>query len=220
MAVQDDAREIEMIDLFELRGANEGRSGTDAYLDYGGQTLPFELKSTSKGSVTTVRDFGPDHIEKWRNRHWLIGVYDARGTKILHALYGSPAAMAPWIDEKAEYIRPDFEFAESVPGLITSDVMNLVVGAKELYDYDDARTLQKKQHSKAEYLALMDRDAGYSPDRMLEIVRSRVKYLIERGSTLNNPHIPASYFAGWEKIKENHARRLRELVREALDLRA
>jgi len=59
---------------------------------------------------------------------------------------------------------------------------------------------------------LQDVDGGYSPTRMLEILSDRAKYLIERGSTLNNPHIPARYFNGWEEITQNHAQRLRQLV--------
>ncbi|WP_293079190.1 hypothetical protein [Okeania sp. SIO3B5] len=60
----------------------------------------------------------------------------------------------------------------------------------------------------------MDLEFGYSPERMLSILRDRCQYLIERGSTLNNPHIPASYFKNWERITTNHAQRLRELVIE------
>jgi orotate phosphoribosyltransferase-like protein len=62
----------------------------------------------------------------------------------------------------------------------------------------------------------MDLFQGYSSERMLSILKDRCRYLIERGSTLNNPHIPASYFRDWERITENHAQRLRELVAEAL----
>lgn len=51
---------------------------------------------------------------------------------------------------------------------------------------------------------------------MLEILRDRCRYLIERGATLNNPHIPGSYFSGWEKITAEPAKRLRELVAKAL----
>ncbi|MCW5213022.1 hypothetical protein VU04_08950 [Desulfobulbus sp. TB] len=54
-----------MIELFNLyKDGDEGRSGIDTFLDYKGQKIPFELKTTSQGSVTTVRDFGPDHIKK------------------------------------------------------------------------------------------------------------------------------------------------------------
>jgi hypothetical protein len=48
---------------------------------------------------------------------------------------------------------------------------------------------------------------------MLEIVKDRAQYLIERGSTLNNPHIPFSYFDGWTEITKNHAEQLRAMVR-------
>ena len=51
---------------------------------------------------------------------------------------------------------------------------------------------------------------------MLLILRDRCQYLIERGSTLNNPHIPASYFKGWERIITNHGQRLRELVTKTI----
>lgn len=62
----------------------------------------------------------------------------------------------------------------------------------------------------------MDLEFGYSAERMLLILRDRCQYLIERGSTLNNPHIPASYFKGWERIIANHAQRLRELVTKTI----
>ena len=59
---------------------------------------------------------------------------------------------------------------------------------------------------------------GYSQERMLQILKNRCQYLIERGSTLNNPHIPASYFRGWERITDNHEPRLRELVNQSLNI--
>ncbi|MGH3609863.1 MAG: hypothetical protein ACRDRD_17525, partial [Pseudonocardiaceae bacterium] len=40
------------------------------------------------------------------------------------------------------------------------------------------------------YRALMDRKNGYSPERMLTLLRERCRYLLDRGSTRNNPHIP------------------------------
>ena len=63
---QDDLREQEMIELFDLvKDENEGRSGIDAFLELDGTNIPFELKTTSSKnvSVTTVRDFGYDHIQ-------------------------------------------------------------------------------------------------------------------------------------------------------------
>ena len=213
---QDDDRENDAIRLFNLiKDDDEGRYGVDAYLPREANKIPFELKSTSKGSVTTVRDFGPDHVEKWRGKHWLIAFYLHNQSVYYH--YGSPAAMEPWIEEKWEYIRPDFMLAEITPELITTEQMIELLGEKDTYSLSDAKKIQKKQLSVSEYHSLMDRDDGYTPDRMLEILQARAGYLMKRGSTLNNPHIPQSYFEGWEKIEKNHASRLRELVEDYFD---
>ena len=70
MPFQDDERERELIELFKLRIPDgRTRGGIDAELVLDGRVLPFEVKSASKGSVTTVRDFGPDHVQKWRGKH-------------------------------------------------------------------------------------------------------------------------------------------------------
>lgn len=78
MAVQDDAREIEVRELIGLR-AGAGRSDIDAFFDFtfkGRQyATPIELKSTTVGSVSTGRDIGPDHLAKWRHRVWVIAFY-------------------------------------------------------------------------------------------------------------------------------------------------
>jgi hypothetical protein len=130
---------------------------------------------------------------------------------------GSPSMMAPWIEEKAEYIRPDFELADIIYKKLTLYDLYQICGKKKVYSYHDARRIQKMQYKKDKYLDMQDVRGGYSTNRMLEILSDRAKYLIERGSTLNNPHIPASYFSGWEEITDNHARRLRDLVKQYLN---
>jgi hypothetical protein len=186
---------------------------THAILLVDGHEIEFELKSvtTARASVSTVRDLGPDHISKWHGKHWIIAFYDELDLR--HCKYGTPEQMAPWISEKSEYIRVDLAMAEIVPGLITADVMTRIIGEKELYTLDDARKLHKNQYSLRKYRSLMDYPNGYSIERMLEIFRERATYIIERGSTLNNPHIPLNYFDSWETITDNHAATLRELVR-------
>ncbi len=212
---QDDSRENEMIKLFNLiKDTSEGRAGVDAFLELEGKIIPFELKTTSKGSVTTVRDFGPEHIEKWQGKHWLFGFYQG---KDVYYKYGSPSMMAPWIEEKAEYIRSDFKLAQIAYKKLTLYDLYQICGEKEVYSYDDARRIQKMQYKKGKYLELQDVKGGYSSNRMLEILSARVKYLIERGSTLNNPHIPASYFFNWDKITDNHAKHLINLVKQYLN---
>lgn len=217
MTVQDDSREKELIDLFQLEKPTlASRIATDAILDLNGVKIPFELKSSTKSSVTTVRDFGREHIKKWQGKHWLFGFY-AQGGKILkYCLYASPQKMAPWIKEKEAYIQLDYQLAQFVPGLITLNTLYEICGVKELYTLKDAFRLQKKQYTREKYRQQMDLEGGYSPEKMLFILQERCQYLIERGATLNNPHIPASYFEGWERITTNHPQRLRELVAEVI----
>ncbi|WP_197739576.1 PDDEXK family nuclease [Vibrio taketomensis] len=137
---QDDVREEAMRNLFGLyKDENEGRSGVDAYLDIHGYQIAFELKTTSKGSVTTVRDFGPDHIEKWRTKHWLIGFF-INGTE--YYVYASPEMMRPWIQEKSEYISPDFRMSEIASSRLTLEDMYNILGQKTMYTYQDAKKLQ------------------------------------------------------------------------------
>jgi hypothetical protein len=211
---QDDVRENRLVDLFNLvRPPGRTRQGTDASLLVDGQEIEFELKSvtTARASVSTVRDLGPDHIAKWQGKHWLIAFFDELDLR--HCKYGSPEQMAPWISQKREYIRVDLEMAELVPGLINKDVMTRIIGQKDLYTLADARRLHKNQYSIQKFRSLMDHRDGYSPERMLEIFRERATYVIKRGSTLNNPHIPLDYFDSWETISDNYAATLRELVR-------
>ncbi|MEL7038429.1 MAG: hypothetical protein AAFO04_22855 [Cyanobacteria bacterium J06592_8] len=221
MTVQDDRRENELIDLFELRRPqNQTRSGIDAILDWNNQQIPFELKSSTKASVTTVRDFGPEHIRKWQNKHWLFGFYSSDGLQLKYCLYASPEMMKSWILEKERYVEFDYLLAQIVPELLNLSKLYQILGQKESYSLEDAKRLQKKQYNHQEYREKMDFPNGYSPERMLEILKDRCQYLIKRGSTLNNPHIPASYFKDWEKITTNHAHRLRVLVSEELQDKA
>ena len=207
---QDDDRELAMCKLFELRKDElENRSGIDAFLDLNRTSIPFELKTTSKGSVTTVRDFGLDHIEKWVGKHWLIGFFH-KGHNFY--MYGSPCAMEPWIKSKENYIAPDIKLTALSASKLDMQDMTEILGNKDVYTLDDAKSLQKKQYSSSTYRELMDVRGGYSKERMLEIMKDRATYLMARGSTLNNPHIPLSYFEGWIKIEDNHASQLRALV--------
>jgi hypothetical protein len=226
VAAQDDVREREMRTLFNLTRPEEyGRADIDAVLELKGRavpaklhgtTVPFELKSATSGTahVSTVRDFGLHHLEKWRPLHWIFGVY--KDGVLQYCLYGSPQAMKPWFDEKAAYVAPDVALVECVPELITDATLTTVLGAAAEFDGEDVRHLMKKTKG-FDYATASDLPGGRcSRGRMLELLRFRCRYVIERGATLNNPHISASYFEGWERITEDHAARLRELVVAAL----
>ena len=212
MAFQDDEREEDAKKIFKLKKPETGRSGTDAILSLDGDDIEFELKTVGTGSgITTVRDFGPEHIKKWKNKHWLIGIY--KKNKLQYYIYATPKDMELWITEKQDYIKNDFELSKIIPKKLTSSDLFSLLGNKKKYSLDDARNLQKKQYSKEGYKEKMDLDNGYSPERMLGILKDRAEYLMKRGSTLNNPHIPESYYGDFPKITNDHAKTLRDLVK-------
>jgi hypothetical protein len=205
-----------MIQLFNLVvPERRGRSDIDAHLTIDGRVVDFELKSTTRSSVSTVRDFGPDHIRKWRDGlHWLFAFYDEAGARLLYCVYASPQDMEPWIAEKERDMRPDTTLADSLPGLVTADMVTDILGSKATYTVQDAEWIMKRQWRRGEYRRRQDVEGGYSLPAMVNMLNARAKYVILRGTTLNNPHIEAGFFERFEKITEEHAARLRELVRD------
>lgn len=201
MAVQDDRRETEIRKVLRLR-PGRSRSGVDAYLEFvrGGirYAAPLELKSTTTGSVSTARDVGPPHIKKWRDRVWLFGFYDSDGVVMEKLLMLGPEDMESWISRLERYIAPDFAIGERVAHRLTLEDLYIICGEKNVYQLDDARLLYKRQWRRDRYASEMDLSNGYSPNRMLEILRLRARYLNARGATLNNPHIPKRFFSEFE----------------------
>jgi len=214
-----------MIARFNLVKKDAKRDGVDAVLQLGGRDVPFELKSSDGDDISTARDVGPEHIIKWRSKHWLFGFFDKQTDELKHCFYASPVLMEPWIANQEEYVRTDLRLVKTVPELIGLEAMDAILGAKDEYSRADARSLLKSQKmpdgskaGPAMYRDLMDLPNGYSRSRMLEFVRLRSAYLLDRGATRNNPHIPSSYFRDWEKIglDGDYAGRLRTLVSDAL----
>lgn len=218
MPVQDDSREKQMVSLFNLTvPQGRKRSDVDAHLLIDGLELEFELKSTTKETVSTVRDLGQDHITKWRdNLHWIFAFYEADGTTLRYCIYASPDDMEPWISEKEAYIRPDLVIADYVPLKFGDEMTVEILGEKDKYTISDARLIMKNQWTAEKYKEFADLGDGYSLSRMTDILRRRARYVIERGATLNNPHIGKGFFDGFDRITDEHAVTLREKVRNYL----
>jgi hypothetical protein len=231
MGVQDDARERQMLSLFNLeRPANHQRGGIDAVLELegrdvpsglDGEVVPFELKSATSGRAdfSTGRDIGLHTIERWRALHWLFAVYDSPNDEHpSRCYYGSPARMTAMFDEMAAYIEHDVKLGEIVPELITLDTARELLGGQDRFEPSLAKRLMKRQYSAAQYRAALDMadPDGYSLSAMHVMLRDRCRYLIARGGTRNNPHFRPRYFDGWPPIVRNHAATLRELTIAAL----
>lgn len=214
MAVQDDRRELAQLELFGLeKPGDSGRSGVDAVLQLeDGREIQFELKSTTDGSVTTARDFGVDHINRWRGMHFLISKFSKSGYAIEYSLYGGPLDMEPWLASKEAYIRPDYLISELAPQKLELEDLYKVLGKKEMYDLADARSIHKLQYGMKKYIERMDMKGGYSELRMLEILKDRCEYVLQRGATLNNPHISKKVLENWDRITSDHAIELRKSV--------
>ncbi len=204
MTVQDDERERELVRLFNLQwDADHQRSGADAFLDIqtanGIFRFEVEVKSTTTDTVSTARDVGMVHIEKWRKKIFIVGFYSraAGRPELKTCLCLTPTDMEPWIASIEQKILPDFEIAKLASNNLGMNDMFAVCGKKRYYTIADAKRLHKMQWSKEQYTAAQDVMVGtakkISPLKMLSIFCLRAKYIAERGATLNNPHIPKTH---------------------------
>ncbi len=324
MSVQDDKRENVMVLLFNLeQEKGRRRHEADAFLIHCDRKFWFELKSTTTGSLSTVRDFGRAHIEKWAEMHWIVGFFQNGAERPDYCHYLTPDDMRVWTDRIWAYVELDYGIGDLAAQRLTLDDMYDLLGKRNRYTLADAKRLQKLQYSADQYreaadlpggiseqnlkrlrapyvsdewadanlgrkqlysaedferLVVFQSDAkliaeaiapdawidaensnkvfpeefvqemcatfdkrmspsraarklraissrsrhkrcfdvepGFSATAMLGIVRDRCRYLIDRGSTLNNPHIDPQFFAGFEKIVSEHAKVLRKKLDE------
>ncbi|WP_043363698.1 hypothetical protein [Methyloversatilis discipulorum] len=230
MPVQDDAREQELVREFNLRwDPDHQRSGVDATLEIevSGRCLRLdvEVKSTTRKGVSTARDVGLDHIQRWRRMFFVIGTYDKRGHRLAlqNSICLTPLDMEGWIAGIESYIAPDYLLAQRASAKLDLADLFTICGNQATYSIEDAKRLHKRQWTAQQYKDAADTKVGDEPrisqQRMLEILRLRSAYIAERGATLNNPHIPLTYldrFKGTDRIitPGSSAEAIRRLARE------
>lgn len=230
MPVQDDERERELVRMFNLDwDPAHQRAGVDAVLDVDVDGQPYrfevEVKSSTGSTVSTARDVGMEHIQKWRRKLFVIGFYskEARRPELQHCLCLTPVDMEPWIASIEAKILIDFKLAlRASRRLVLADLFE-VCGEQETYSLEDAKRLHKQQWTADEYAAALDVDLGaerrISQAKMLEILQLRSKYIAERGATLNNPHVTKTHldtFAGSNRVVSgpNWAAGVRQIAAE------
>jgi hypothetical protein len=214
MSVQDDVRERELVRMFNLDwDPAHQRAGIDALLDVDVDGRPcrfeVEVKSSTGTSVSTARDVGMEHIQKWRRKLFVIGFYSktAGRPELQRCLCLTPIDMEPWIASLEARILIDFKLAPCASRrLVMADLFD-VCGEQETYSIEDAKQLHKQQWTAEEYAAALDTEVDglprISPGKMLEILQLRSRYIAERGATLNNPHVPKTYldtFANTDRV--------------------
>lgn len=146
MTVQDNERERELVRLFNLQwDAAHQRSGVDAFLDVqtskGKFRFEVEVKSSTGGTVSTARDVGMDHIQKWRRKIFVIGFYSraAGRPELKSCLCLTPVDMEPWINSIEQKILPDFQIAKLASKNLLLDDMFAVCGKKQHYSMEMPR---------------------------------------------------------------------------------
>ena len=214
MTVQDDERERELVRLFNLNwDAAHQRAGVDALLELqiNKQDIQFEVevKSTTGETISTARDVGMPHIQKWRQKFFVIGFYtkEKGRPELKRCLCLTPDDMEPWIASIEQKILPDFKLATLSSNRLETDDLFEVCGRQESYTLADAKLLHKQQWTAAQYEAAQDITVNgkrrLSQQKMLELLRLRSQYIAERGATLNNPHITKTHlakFAGTDRV--------------------
>lgn len=228
MSVQDDERERELVRMFNLDwDPAHQRAGVDALLDIAvdGRRVRFEIevKSTTGDTVSTARDVGMEHIQRWRGMLFVIGFYskDARRPELIRCLCLTPIDMEPWIASIESKILIDFKIAARSSHKLDLDDLFAVCGEQSTYSLEDAKRLHKLQWTTAEYEAAFDTSEVGTPrisqSKMLEILQLRSRYIAQRGATLNNPHITKAHLkpffgTGREVAGNAWASRIRELA--------
>jgi len=238
---QDDSRERAMRQALNLKQRDEDkRMGEDAFLDVnsaaGPDELDFELKSGVAGKgFSTGRDVGLHTLERWSHMHFVFGEFKARDNEPQKLWYGSPARMRDWIEREKKYIALDLKIASRVSQLFPADLMEEVLvdvlGDADVYTREQIKSLIKDEwnknlHRPSQYVARASnprakaKDQLYSRDAALDAARDRLAYLLKRGCTVNNRHVPYTYVT--EKCVEldgrglGYAYSLREQVEKAL----
>ncbi len=230
MTVQDDERERELVRAFGLIwNRDHQRAGVDALLnvELDGRICEFEVevKSSTGTTVSTARDVGMAHIERWRRKLFVIGFYSRRSGRpeLLRCLCLTPLDMEPWIASIESKIAIDFALASRASRKLELDDLFDVCGRQTTYGAADAKRLHKLQWTTQQYADALDTTENGKPrisqHQMLEILRLRSKYIAQRGATLNNPHVTKTHldtFAGTNREVQapNWAASIRAIAKE------
>ena len=136
---QDDERERELVRMFNLAwDPAHQRAGVDALLDIAvdGRAYRFEVevKSTTNDTVSTARDVGMEHIQRWRRMLFVIGFYtkDARRPELKRCLCLTPDDMEPWIAFVEGKVLVDFKIATRASRKLDLDDLFEVCGEQSV----------------------------------------------------------------------------------------
>ena len=116
--VQDDNREAALARMLELQ-RSDSRMGPDATDEYGNE---FELKTTTKRSLSTGRDVGIDYLQRMRTQYLIA----ARGHQTNYAFtfeeiyFLHPCDLEGWIQPHEARLQRDLDIVERAHGALSA----------------------------------------------------------------------------------------------------
>jgi len=131
--VQDDSREVLITKLCGLRHNEDNRSNVNTADAFDEQNHPFELKSTTRSSVTTARDVNLTTLGSWRRKYWILAKGRNLTTSfVIDALYiAHPNQLEEFFARIEARLNTDWEFCRPVlktakDGGVEDDVLQRV----------------------------------------------------------------------------------------------
>lgn len=213
--IQDNKREHQLIDLFKLKKINHKRIGIDARLKVLSEKIDFELKSTTTGSVSTARGLHLEHLERWKDLHWIIGKYNKKA-ELECCYYGSPDDMIEWITFWENDIKRGINISDMLIDRIDLNMMYEIFDKKKKYNYKEIKFVFKNLYTVQEYKDMQNSEGTYDPEIVLEMFKKHNQVYLYRGAALNNPKIPFKYYKSWPRIDNNFDKELRRYIKRYL----
>ena len=114
--IQDDSREQKTAEMFNL-DRDGGRIGTDATDE--NKNL-YELKTTTRRSVSTARDFGLNHIARWRQHYFIIQTWETVNKVLVptKSYFLAPEHMEEWYAKIEKKLNHSIKLIETTKKLL------------------------------------------------------------------------------------------------------
>jgi hypothetical protein len=209
--IQDNIRETELRNLFNLDKENNSRIGYDAITKINNEIIYFELKSSTRKWVSSANKLNLKKIHFWRKVHWIIGIYNKDAT-LSHCYYGTPLHMKEWLDYWENDIKRGLKISDMLIYRIDYDMLYEVFGEKSCYTLQDAKFVYKNLFSTKQYFELMDCDNGFLPETMLTMFKLHNKKYLYSTASINNPYITYNVYKDWPLITDKFEKTLKKYI--------
>jgi hypothetical protein len=121
--------------------------------------------------------------------------------------------MKEWLDYWENDIKRGLKISDMLVERIDMKMLDSIFGKKMYYSITEAKKVFKKLKTKSEYEELDYKGNGIKRRDMLDLFKQHNKNYLYRGSAVNNPKIPESYYKNWHTIEKNHHIEIRKFLK-------